>query len=67
MDLNRRNTESVIEQLKVQDKIISEQTVIINGLISTMSVFSARMDSLEQLVRIHKAQMMGTGSSVIEG
>ena len=63
--LNRRNTETVEIKLKEMNNTIYEQTVLINNLHNTLSSISDRMNMLETMVLKLKANMTGTGASVI--
>lgn len=64
MDLNRRNTAAVEQQLKEQDKIIREQQVRIDGLVSSLSSLQERMNLLEQSLNMMRAMLAGRGPSV---
>ena len=64
-ELNRRNTETVEKKLKEMSATIYEQTVLINNLHNTLSSISDRMNMLETMVLKLKANMTGTGASVI--
>lgn len=64
MDLNRRNTAAVEQQLKEQDKIIREQQVRIDGLLSSLSSLQERINLLEQSLNMMRAMLAGRGPSV---
>lgn len=64
MDLNRRNTAAVEQQLKEQDKIIREQQIRIDGLLSSLSSLQERINLLEQSLNMMRAMLAGRGPSV---
>ena len=63
-ELNKRNTIIVEQVLKEMQSKIYEQQKRIDGLNNVMSNITTRMNQLEQIVFIQRAQLIGHGASV---
>jgi len=63
-EVNKKNTAAVSQTLEEMRLKLAEQQQRIDGLISTMSTFSQRLGELEQLVRVQRAILQGTGPTV---
>ena len=62
-ELNKRNTETVEQALKDMYSKIQEQQIRIDGLLNTLSILSAKLNTLELTLMLQKAKSMGTGPS----
>lgn len=60
-DLNRRNTETVKLTIKDMHKKIEEQQIRIDGLHSSVSTLTNRVNELQGTISMLRAMMMGSG------
>lgn len=62
-EVNRRNADTIREQLKNQDALIREQQVRIDGLMSLVTTLDQKFNQLESRLNIERAKSFGTGAS----
>jgi uncharacterized coiled-coil protein SlyX len=65
-NLNRRNTETVEQVIKEQNRKLEAQEIRINGLNAGLSSMQERLNALESMLINQKVQLTGHGSSVKE-
>lgn len=66
MDLARRNAEAVAETLKEMDARVRAQQIRIDGLVATMSGLLVRLEALERLMLLRRAEAAGHGPTAGE-
>lgn len=64
LELPRKNANSVMQALEQMTKIVENQQIRIDGLNSAVSTLSTRLNALELIINLQKAQSMGTGPTV---
>lgn len=62
--LNKRNTETVIEQIARFEKALGEGMCIIANQQGTLQMLTQKVGMLENALNIHKMGLVGTGPSV---
>jgi hypothetical protein len=62
--LNKKNTLAAQQAIAELNERLYKETERVTSLHATVSVLMERMNQLEQLVRVQKAMMQGTGPSV---
>lgn len=64
ISLNRRNTSAVKEELKNVNAKLAAQKVQIDGLLSTITTLSERLNKIELSEHMRRAMAAGNGPSV---
>lgn len=62
--LNKRNTETVIEQIARFEKLLSEAMCVVANQQGTLQMLNQKVAMLENALNIHKMGLVGTGPSV---
>lgn len=64
ISLSRKNTTAFQQAIQRLQDTVDAQAKTIHSLQSTVQTLSAKLDSIELLTRIQKAQLTGTGPTV---
>lgn len=62
--LNKRNTETVIEQIARFEKMLGEAMCVVSTQQGTLQMLNQKVAMLENALNIHKMGLIGTGPSV---
>lgn len=63
-ELSKRNTLTVIQEIKAQNHKILEQQKQIDGLLNTISTLQQTINQLEHRILLWQSKQVGTGPTV---